>query len=77
MAIPDNNDMLSLLMQQQENSKVLKPPEGSISENCPWLFEAGYFQWDLCITSSLKPNCDDWITILFTPGQYVMLLKVS
>jgi hypothetical protein len=28
MAIPDNNDMLSLLMQQQENSKVLKPPEG-------------------------------------------------
>ena len=44
MAIPDNNDMLSLLMQQQENSKVLKPPEGSISENCPWLFGAGYFQ---------------------------------
>ena len=38
MAIPDNNDMLSLLIQQQENSKVLKPPEGWTSENYPWLF---------------------------------------
>ena len=59
MAIPDNNDMLSLLMQQQENSKVLKPPEGWISENCPWLFRAVYFQWDLCIISSLELKCDD------------------
>ena len=47
MAIPDNNDMLSLLMQEQqyhhnsgkysENSKVLQPPEGWKCENCPWL----------------------------------------
>ena len=45
MAIPDNNDLLSLLMQNQEknyitsekqigNSKVLQPPKGQLSENC-------------------------------------------
>ena len=44
MAIPESNDMLSLLQQyktsekDQENDKVLQPPEGlvQLSENCPW-----------------------------------------
>ena len=58
MAIPDNNDLLSLLMQNQEknyitsekqigNSKVLQPPkEGQFCENC-----LSIIQWkdSLCV----------------------------